>query len=360
MKKIVFVIGIMGKGGAERVVAAIANELVKMKIRVRIITLYGNRQDYKLNERIELVPVFCKCKVRAVRPLERIKILRTVIKEFNPDCIISFLADVNIHTILANTRNRIPLIVSERNDPKQDPEKKWQRKLRDILYKKADGYVFQTEEAKQYFEKIIYRKDCFAIIPNPITPDLPYHKQIDNKRLITACRLNKQKNIPLMIDAVGDLIEEGFLCKLDIFGDGVLYDELKGYIEQKHLEKYVFLKGFTHDIYRQMAESVAFIITSNYEGISNSMLEALAIGIPVISTDCPVGGARMFIKDGKNGFLVPVGNKECVKEKIKWVLNNPKQAEILGQNAICIRKQLDINVITNQWFNFILQIVERK
>lgn len=361
MKKIAFVIGTMGNGGAERVIAAISNEMVKKNIKIKIITIYGRKQDYPLNTLIELHPILCKNKIRVLRPFERFKKIRKEIVEFSPDCIISFLADVNIHTIIASNGLHIPLIVCERNDPKQDPEKKWERKLRDILYKKADAFTFQTDEAADYFKKIIPRNKKRIIIQNPLTPGLPVFSYNSNtKRLITACRLNPQKNLKMMIDAVSEVHNMGVTCTLDIFGEGPMREELQQYINEKGLQEIIKLRGFSHNIHEEMLRSVAFIISSDYEGISNSMIEALAIGMPVIATDCPVGGARMYIDNNKTGWLVPVGDRDAFASAIMDVLSNPNKAVLLGQRAMQIRNELDVKKITDQWIRFIKSVIEGK
>ena len=240
MFKIIFVIGIMGKGGAERAISAISNELIKRNFKIEIITIYGNRQDYYLDGRIKLCPVICKKKFKLLRPFERIICLRKMIKSSNPDVVISFLADVNIHTIISMSKLSTPLIVSERNDPRQDPEYFWQRKMRDILYKKVAGFVFQTEDAANYFKDIISKNSKQTIIPNPLTPNLPaYDYSIDNMRLITACRLNPQKNLKMMIDAVEIVRKKGILCSLDIYGQGPLQKELEEYILKNNCAEYI-------------------------------------------------------------------------------------------------------------------------
>lgn len=358
MKKIVFVIGMMGNGGAERVIAALSNQFVKNGIGVRIITIYTDQQDYPLDESVKLVPIRCKNPVRLFRPIERIRLIRRLIEASQPDCVVSFLADVNIHTLLAMKGSDIPVIVSERNDPKRDPKSSYKRKIRDRIYSWASGYVFQTPDAMAYFKNIIPDNAKTAVIPNPLTDELPFYEfDPSNRRLITACRLNVQKNLPLMIDAVGDVIADGRECTLDIYGSGPLEQELTEYIQKKKLENSVFLKGFSKDIHREMCHSAAFIISSDYEGISNSMLEALAIGVPVIATDCPVGGARMFIQNGQNGFLTQVGNRQQLAESIKLLLDNPQKAFQMGQKASDIRTVLNADIITKKWRLFIDEII---
>lgn len=361
VKKVLFVTGILGNGGAERVIAALANRLIENYVEVGIVTIYSIRQDYVLNSKIELKHIIANNKMKIIRPFERVIKLRDYIKDYNPDCVVSFLADVNIHTILACKNSNIPLIVSERNDPFQDPEKKIIRKMRDFLYNKVDGLVLQTNDAKQYFDEKISKKIARKVIANPLTPSLPYYKQgVAKNRMITACRLNPQKNLTMMINAIKNVNLSGIDCYLDIYGDGPLRDELRNYINRNDMKDKVHLKGFSKNIHEEMINSKGFLISSNYEGISNSMLEALAIGIPVVATDCPIGGAKMFIKNKENGWLTPVGNEKEFSSAIIELLSNYDKAINMGKEATKIRDILDVDIICQEWMNFINGVIKER
>ncbi len=358
MNKVLFVIGTLGNGGAERVIATLSNNFNLKGIKVKIILIYGNRCDYMVNSNVELSTITCTNKFRLFRPFERFQKIRKSIIDFKPDCVISFLADVNIHTLISMCNLNIPLIVCERNDPEKDPSRKWVRYLRDKIYKYADGFVFQTPDAMKYFDGKISTYKLRTIISNPLTQDLPFHTFVDgNRRIITACRLNSQKNLILMIDAVSNVVKSGVNCELDIYGMGPLQNKLENYINELKMDEYIHLKGFSNNIHTEMQNSCMFVISSDYEGISNSMLEALAIGVPVIATDCPVGGARMFIENNISGILTKVGDRYELEEAIKRILNDPYKAEEMGRKASEIRKLLNIENISNEWINFIRVVI---
>lgn len=95
------------------------------------------------------------------------------------------------------------------------------------------------------------------------------------------------------------------------------------------------------------------VSSSDYEGISNSMLEALAIGLPCICTDCPVGGAKMVIKNNINGILIPVGDQKALEQKMILLAENDELIEKLSQNAVKIRTKLSISNIADEWISFI-------
>lgn len=356
MKNILFVIGVLSNGGAERVISILAKVFCDMGYKVNIITIYGDKNDYVGDDRVQIYPLSHKYKNRLIRFFEIIYKTRKLIKKLNPDVIISFVAIINIHTIISNAFLKYKLIVSERNDPYQNPENIIIRKLRDILYNFADGYVFQTDDARKYFSKKIQNKS--TIIPNPIMSDLPYwNPNKKSKTIITACRLTKQKNLPMLINAFSKIKSKYPDYKLKIFGVGELRNELLALIEKLNLKEDVLLPGFSNNIHNEMASASLFVISSNYEGISNSMLEALAIGVPVVSTDSPIGGARMFINNGVNGILTKVGDTSDLVRAMDKILSDNEFAIRLSKESIKIRRKLSQDTITKNWIEYIEEIL---
>lgn len=355
MKRILFVIGVLSNGGAERVISILAKEFCELGYEVSIVTIYGDKNDYMLDKRVNVYPILHKSKNKLIRFGELIHKTRKLIKMINPDLIISFVAIVNIYTILSNAFLGNKLIVSERNDPFQNPENKLIRHLRDFLYRFVDGLVFQTNDAKKYFPYSIQKKG--TIISNPIKPNLPFwNGNIENKTIITACRLSRQKNLPMLINAFSKIKKDFPDYKLKIFGVGELRNELLNLISGMGLEKDVLLPGFSNDIHNEMVNSSLFVISSNYEGISNSMLEALAIGVPVISTDAPIGGAKMFINNNENGLLTKVGDAEELANAMKKILSDKDFAKQLSRSSLKIREELSRGEITKMWSEYMANI----
>lgn len=350
-----FVIGVLSNGGAERVISILAKEMSNKGHEVSIVTVFGDNNNYVTDKRITLYPIKQKYKNKMLRAMEIVRKTRQLIKQQNPDLIISFDATINIYTILACTFLPNKLIVSERNDPYQYPGNKGIRRVRDFLYRFCDGFVFQTEDARKYFPTRIQEKG--VVIPNPIISNLPYWNENSSKKtIITASRLNRQKNLPMLINAYSKIEDSFPEYRLKIFGVGELRDELLEQIEQLGLSDKVAIPGFSNDIHTEMANSDLFVIPSNYEGISNSMLEALAIGVPVISTDSPIGGARMFIKNEENGLLIKVGDTDGLIQAISKVLSDKKFAKHISYEARKIRKDLQSDKIAETWVEFAQRI----
>lgn len=350
--RILFTIGTMGGGGAERNVSLLANALVENGYEVGIMGIWGDELAYKLSPQITYIPINPKVSNKLVRFGVQLYKIRPAIKKYNPDIVLSFLADVNACVLLRTRFMRCKVVVSERNDPNIDPTIKVFRILRRIMYPFANAFVFQTEDAKSYFDKILKNKIA-TVIPNPVRQDLPIHVDKDSKVIVTACRLTRQKNLQLLIDAFEMVLEQHSEYVLYIYGEGELKEELYKSIERKGLTEKIFLKGFTKDICNKINEADIFALSSDYEGMSNSMLEALGMGMPCVITDCPIGGARMLIKNMHNGVLVPVGDKKAFFNALLFLIENKEKRQELGEAALQIRKDNSVEQIVDKWIKLL-------
>ena len=356
--KVLFAIGTLGNGGAERVVANLSNQFANDGHEVSILTIFSGHRDYELDQKVRLFGAYDDSASRGLRTVRRFRSIRKQIKAIRPDVVISFLADVNLYVILSLLGLRQTLVVSERNDPSNDPAQPWMRALRNRLYARANGIVFQTEDAKAYFNGMLPQRVRTAVIPNPLAGGLPLYQPDDtNRHFIVASRLNRQKNLPMIVDAMRSLVPQYSDCTVSIFGEGPEKDRLAELIRTHHLDDHIALKGFEKNIHEHMRHACALLISSDYEGISNSMLEALGIGLPVISTDCPVGGARMFIQHGVNGYLIPCGDSAALARAMQTVITDHTVANRYETNAREIRDTLSITTIAQQWYDFLRQTV---
>lgn len=347
--RVSFVITNLSSGGAERVISVIANYFAKQKnIDVKIIAVQDDTVDYPISENIEII--FAKRTMK--KPfsiIERILDIRKNVKD--SDVIISFLWHINVYTILATrflSKKRV--IISDRSDPRNETKDatKLQILARDFFYKYADHIVFQMPDAKSYYSNKIQNKS--SIIANPISPNLPEVFIGERKKNIVAvCRLAPQKNLKMTIDAFKIFNKKHKDYTLTIYGEGELRNELEKYIKKNELEKVAFLPGFAKDIHQKIVDSAMYISSSDYEGISNSMLEALAMGIPTIATDCPVGGARMFIKKNYNGILIPTNDVNALVEGMLKIVEDMEFSNYLSLNAIKINEELSVERIGDQW-----------
>ena len=340
----------IGEGGAERVLTELMEEWSKKGHNVTLIQtmpgLYG--RSYSVIEGIDNIDIHSNKKSKIGRYFEEtvalLKYLRT-----KPDSTVVAFANASIRIVGVCsffTPNRI--VFSERCDPRFTPSSKKMRWLRDLLFGIADVCVFQTKDAKELFP--IKAQKNGVVIPNPINPHLPpVYSGERRKVIITASRLVPQKNLPMLINAFSKLVKEHPDYSLEIYGTGSEEKKLQELIKQLELYDCVKLMGHTSDIHDIMRKCSMYVCASNYEGMSNSILEALALGLPVVSTDHPIGGAREMINDKVNGLLVPVNNTDALYKAMKYLIENPDFAKYLGDNGSEIRDYWPVELIADRW-----------
>ena len=349
MKRIAIVAHGLSNGGAERVAALLANKFVEIGNEVLFIAVYSEKKEYQLEEKVKYKYINVKAKNKLEKYIKRTKFIDRELEVFSPDIVISFIIN---ELIITNIKGKIPLIYTLRNDPHHLLRTNFNKIMCLFSYGRCKNVVFQTPEARDYFNKNIREKGI--VIANPLTSNLPYWKDKEHKKtIITACRLAPQKNLKMLIDAFNIFRKENQDYTLEIYGEGPLLQELKEYCFKLKIEEYVKFPGYSKNIHHIMAESSIFVLSSDFEGLSNSMLEALAIGIPTVCTDCPPGGASLYIKDGINGMLVPVGDSKALANKIKMLVENMHLCENISRESIKIRNELDENYIIQQWNNII-------
>lgn len=361
--KIYFSLGSMRKGGAERVISNLANELSK-RYDIGIIITVNEESQYKLDKKINLFSLDEK-EVKnnnfIIKNIKRIKKLDKILKKEKPDIIVSLLPEPTYRVLFLNLFGRKnKIIVSVRNDPKKEYNNIIKRIIMKVLYERADGFIFQTAEAKKFFSKKIQSKS--TIIPNPINEEFittPYEGERD-KTIVTVGRLEKQKNHKLLIEAFNSIQKDYPDYKLLIYGSGRKEEELKQYVKEIDLVDKVKFKGNVNNVKEEIYKSGMFILSSDYEGMPNALMEAMALGLPVISTDCPCGGPKFLIENAKNGILVPVRKKEDMIEAIKYILENENESKKMGRQANTITDKVNPTRIYSMWEDYILKILNKR
>ena len=356
--RILFTIGSLAGGGAERVVARLANEMTREGHEVYIKMIANSQIEYPIDEKIEVSEVRSKINIRGLRYLSRCHEYKKQVLSCQPDIVVSFTATVNLFVLKSLYKTGIKVVLSERNNPYVDPDSRQLRNKRDASYKRADGFVFQTQDACNYFKPEIRRRS--AIILNPLDDSIPspwIEKR--EKRIVSVGRLEKQKNHRLLINAFADIAALFPEYVLEIYGEGSLRSSLELQISELHLEGRVILKGYNRQVLDKIQKATLFVLPSDYEGLSNALIEAMAMGLPVISTDHPIGGAREVIKSGSNGILVPVGDRNAMSDAMKLILSDSPFARSIAKEAQDIRSCLSISRITSQWTSFLQNTMER-
>ena len=353
--KIIFAIPDLGSGGAERVVSILVNNLTEQGWIVEILMMFGRNNIYQINDRIEIseLDLFGKSKIDRLLYLR--KYLRRQKKAHKNLIVISFQITCLKYLLLSRIGLKIRIVSSERNNPYRNGASTFHKIKNALPYLLSNFCVFQTPAARDYY--FLLRDTKCVIIPNPITESsYIWRANLSPARLIMVCRLATQKNIFMALNVIRILKSEFTNIHVDIYGEGPLYSRLLNQIEQMELNENVSLKGLTNNVHEIMAESSVYLSTSDYEGISNSMLEAMSVGLPIISTDCPIGGARMMLNNGA-GILVPVGDECIFAKELKELLVNDSKAKVMSAKALEISKSYTPLHVTNRWRDVILKIL---
>ena len=360
--KIMICIGQLCKGGAERVVCNLANYLSKNN-NVTLVVFRNTKIDYEISTDVKIIKLDNKEKekFKLLKNMKRIIKLNKILKKEKFDVTLSFLPRPSYITLFLKKFRKNKVIVSVRNDPKMEYKSLLNKILMKWLYPLADGFVFQTEEAKQYFPENIQKKSI--IILNSVNEnfiiDKPYNG-IRDKIIVSVGRLDEQKNQKMLIKAFSKIHYKYPKYNLIIYGEGCLRNDLEKLINDLNLEKNIFLPGIEDNIKEKLYKASLFVLPSNYEGMPNSLIEAMALGVPSISTNCPCGGPKDLINDGENGFLIDVNSEEDLVKKMDLVLSGIYDISKISKNANKIKDRINPKIINKEWENYLKKIYEKE
>ena len=344
-KRYVIFIPTLSQGGAERVISLLSRKMAESDVSVTILLYKDEEPFYTIDPKVKLVYV-CR-ESGSTSLLKNLLWMRGFYRE-NADAVLSFLAPFNILTLLATLGGKQTVIVADRNDPRFVPDKWPVRKLRDFLYRFADGVIVQTKHNQVYFSDAVQKKS--TIIYNPVDLGekagmaLRTEKQ---KRIVSVGRLMPQKNQIMLLEAFAKVREMYPQYSLTICGEGPFRKELEEKIAQLELTEYVDLPGNVKDVHDRIASAELFVMSSNYEGMPNALIEAMCLGLPVIST--AVSGATDLIQNGENGLLLNCGDTEALAQAMLQLLGNAEKRKDFGSAAVKLNDMLKIDDITRQW-----------
>lgn len=357
MIKHLFFIGTLSNGGAERVVSILSGEMAEQGMNVEILTYYDMPVFYSVHPNVKIT-----CVEKETGTKGKVQNFFWVRKYFkkHANVLISFLAPFNIYALACNLGTGIPIIVADRNDPTKVPSNVLMRKVRDFLYRFADGIVVQTKKNQSYFSKQVQKKS--EVIYNPINlgdkAGSALAETRKEKRIVSMGRLMPQKNQKMLLDAFQGVLKQYPDYQLIIYGEGPVREELESYAKDIGISGNVSLPGNISAVHELIKTAEMFVLSSNYEGMPNALIEAMCLGLPVISTE--VSGAVDLITDHENGILTEINNREKLETAMLELIENPLLAEKLAQNAVGLNTELELNKIMNQWIYFIKKITTEK
>lgn len=359
-----FYINSIDKGGAERVITNLANYFSKDNDVLLVVT-NKSKVNYVIDKKVNFISLKSNKFINKISKISLTKYLslRKVIKNEKPDIVISFLPESGFRIAALKKYSKymknIPLIISIRNNPYVEYKGKIINRLMRFLYKNIDGLVVQTPDCLEYFKDIL---SCDKIvIANPLS-DRFLNKKMPNKRrkeIVTVNSLTTKKNPFLVIKAFEDFVKENSDYHLIMYGDGPLRNDLQNYINENKLTDKITIAGNVDDVENKIIDSSIYVLPSNYEGMPNSLMEAMALGIPSIATDSPIGGCKMLINNNINGILIEVDNKDELVMAMKKITNDDKFANKLSNEARKIINEYDPKIINKKWEDYIYKHIKK-
>lgn len=363
-KKILIVIPSMGGGGAERVVVNLANHLDSGRYGVSIAT-FQERNDY-VNELDKDINIMCLGKKSKWDFLKLILRLRKVIKEHKPDVVLSLIYYANIITLFAgmSLKRNFKVIISEHiYSYKYLSEGGWRalkRCFMNFAYKKADKIITVSEGIKKILQDDFnIPAEKIVTIYNPIPFDVivknsqqavvhPFFENGGNNVIIGMGRLEHQKRFDVLLKAFAIVQRQHNEARLIILGKGALQKDLEELTHKLNLNKFVNFAGFQPNPHAWVSKADIFVLSSDMEGFPMAILEAMACGVPVISTDCPTGPSEIII-NGENGILVPPSNEKKLAEAMIALLEDKNHREKLSMAGQKKAEEFGIQKILNQY-----------
>ena len=362
-KHIALFISTLRKGGSERVLVNLADYLTRQGFLVTMVTQYQGEAEYPLPEGVKRV--FSEItqeettENRALNFYRRLCKLRAIWKREKPDVILSFIGKNNMMALLTSLFLKIPVVISVRGEPKEEYYSTVLRLLARTLFRKADGVILQSEKAKEFFPAGIQKKA--VVLKNPLNPAFvrePFDGERE-KEIVAVGRIDANKNHEMIVRAFARLAERFPDYKLIIYGEGEKKERLKKLAEQFELTDRILLPGSVNDVADRIYRSGIFVLSSYSEGMPNTLIEAMCMGLPVISTDCSGGGAAELIENGRNGKLVPPGDVEALARALKEFMEDREKAAACGKKAAELLNKYHPDIVDKEWMDYLVSRIRK-
>ena len=363
--RMTLIISSLSLGGAERVLSILAKYWTESGHSVTVVTLGASSTDWFV-----LHPAVIRIGLDLLAPsrnfahailsnVKRVQCLRTAIQRSQPDIVISFMDRMNVLTLIATRGQNIPVIVSERTDPRHHVIGRCWNALRGRMYRYADAVILQSNSVQAWANQENL-SHLTHVIPNPIDPQVAKVSSVEErgnaKHVVVAMgRLTASKRFDLLLDAFARCSDANPDWSLLIIGDGVERQRLELRSRELGIAKVTRFAGQVRDPSLLLREADIFVMTSEYEGFPNALLEAMACGLPVIACDC-ASGPRDIIRKGVDGILVPPNDWAGLTSALDWLMKNPRERQRFGMRAVEVVERFRIDRIMRLWDDLIGRI----
>lgn len=354
--KILFLNTNIGYGGASKMIVWVANQCAKKGHDVTFLT-YRDKNVYQtLSPQVKLIQESLEEVNGSGNAIATVMWLNRFIKKCRFDLGVAFLSPSMLRMAIAAKGTKMKVVFSQRGDPYyadkcKNIKSKAVNWLNTWAFNQADGYVFQTQMAQAYYYKAI--QDRAVVIPNPIRQMQRTEEREGNirKSFVAVGRLDiKQKRQDLMIGAFNIISAKYPDFKLEIYGDGEDEEKVKLLAASN---KNIHLMGKTSNVVEAIQNAWATILSSDFEGIPNALLESMSLGVPSISTDCSPGGAAMLIRNKENGLLTPRGDAKALAEAMEYTILHHEETEEMARVGQEVNELYSEDKISDRWNSFL-------
>ena len=345
-----------GSGGAERQITMLANAMAERGHEVYFLVLSEFNKKYDISPLVHVMDLTAEEK-KSIHPiLGRYKALLRAYKEIKPDVTIHYNLQSAYLTAAMPKKVYCKSIYSERGDPYDKEYDGLLGIVRNWCVKHTDGFMFQSEGARDFFGADVAKRS--VVIHNSVSVPVEKYPMPDKRdnRIVSVGRLHEQKNQALLIDAFAKIADEFPECTLDNYGDGLLREVRQQKIDQLGMINRIKLQPARKDVFSAIRTARLFVLSSDYEGMPNALMEAMALGLPCVATDCRPGGARTLVEDGVNGFVVPRMDVDALADKMRYVLSHPDVADTIAHGGRKIAETHTEKITFDKWETFIKRV----
>ncbi|MEE4201424.1 glycosyltransferase family 4 protein [Erythrobacter sp.] len=362
--RILFVLPSLGAGGSERVVTTLTNHWAGEGRDVGIATFDARDFSpfYPLARQVRFFPLNLPAPKNGLpaqisQTVRRIRAIEGAYRAYGPDAVISFLTKTNIMAILAARRSRLPVIVSERNNPTLQRFNAMWRAARAYTYPKAFAFVTMTDGAASYYPA--NQRPRTTIIPNPVQLPKGWSNRREGNTITAVGRLTGQKQFHLLIEAFASIAAQFPKWNLTIWGEGEARAELEALRASHGLDDRVSLPGLTTTPGQWVETADILVLSSAYEGWPNVIVEAMAAELPVVAFDCEHGVSDM-IDSGVSGQLVSQGDVAGLAGAMASLMANPALRRSLAANALAASARYNTASIADEWMRLVQRALGSK
>lgn len=352
-RTIALYIGSLARGGAEHVMVNLAQYFHSQGYKVYLVTKTVDEPEYSVPEGVERIIAditdeeITSSRIKNLQ--NRINKLRNIWLEIKPDIILSFIRKNNLMALASSKGLNIPVVVGIRSNPERELKGRGFKQLSFLMFRKAAGIVVQTNEGKKFFPAKLQKKT--VVMPNSINEEFigVAEPEIRDKEIVLVGRIDTNKNQRMVLEAFDEIKDEYLGWKLQVYGDGEMAAGLRNRFDCDN----IIFHGNVDNVKDRIKNASIFVLSSKQEGMPNALIEAMALGLACVSTDCPCGGPADLIENEVNGILIPVDDAETLRAQLIRLMENEELRISLGKEARKISEKLHPQVVNKAWKDYL-------